>query len=58
MDSTAWVDENMVGFMDMVVLDAMQERKREIIVSVLGKDSRDQKSSQMSEKELGFLFGL
>ncbi len=58
MDSTAWVDEIMVGFMDMVVLDAMQERKREIIVSVLGKDSRDQKSSQMSEKELGFLFGL
>jgi hypothetical protein len=48
----------MVGFMDMVVLDVMQERKREIIVSVLGKDSRDQKSSQMSEKELGFLFGL
>ncbi|CAK9867063.1 unnamed protein product [Sphagnum jensenii] len=37
---------------------ALQERKREIIVSVLGKDSRDQKSSQMSEKELGFLFGL
>ncbi len=58
MDSTAWVDEIMVGFMDMVVLYAMQERKREIIVSVLGKDSRDQKSSQMSEKELAFLFGL
>ncbi|CAM6038922.1 unnamed protein product [Sphagnum compactum] len=37
---------------------ALQESKREIIVSVLGKDSRDQKSSQMSEKELAFLFGL